>query len=301
MLRASARVAPPQPDAGRSPAIDALATTAVLCAALLHAGWNAALKRQSDPLLGVAGLAAGSVALALVALPWLPLPHADAWPWIAGSICVHIPYQVALASAYKRGELGTLYALMRGLPPMIVAIVGTTLLADLTGDTLGRQAMVGIALVCLGLLTLLRSRPQSRHALAFAAVAACCTATYTLLDGLGSRASLHPVSYVLWHSALQGSVLIAVVAARRGVATLRASLRREAATALIGGVASVIAYGLALWAMSRAPIATVAALRETSVIFAAWIGVWLFGEPIGWRRVVATLLVVAGGVVLRSA
>lgn len=273
----------------------------MLCAALLHAGWNAALKRQADPLLGVAGLAAGSVGIALVALPWLPLPHPDGWPWIAASICVHIPYQVALAGAYQRGELGTLYALMRGLPPMLVAIVGTTLLADLTGDTLGLQALVGIGLVCLGLLTLLRTRPQSGHALAFAATAACCTATYTLLDGLGSRASLHPVSYVLWHSALQGLVLVAVVAWRRGVTTLGDSLRREARTALIGGVASVVAYGLALWAMSRAPIATVAALRETSVIFATWIGVWLFGEPIGWRRVAATLLVVAGGIVLRSA
>ena len=273
----------------------------MLCAALLHAGWNAALKRQADPLLGVAGLAAGSVGIALVALPWLPLPHPDGWPWIAASICVHIPYQVALAGAYQRGELGTLYALMRGLPPMLVAIVGTTLLADLTGDTLGLQALVGIGLVCLGLLALLRTRPQSGHALAFAATAACCTATYTLLDGLGSRASLHPVSYVLWHSALQGLVLVAVVAWRRGVTTLGDSLRREARTALIGGVASVVAYGLALWAMSRAPIATVAALRETSVIFATWIGVWLFGEPIGWRRVAATLLVVAGGIVLRSA
>lgn len=280
-------------------AMDAVTTAAVLTAAGLHAGWNAAVKRQADPLLAVAGLAAGGVLCCLLALPWLPRPDAAAWPYLAASVIVHVPYQLALANAYRRGELGTLYALMRGTPPLLVAILTATVLQSATGDRLSPTSLCGVAVLCGGLLALLRARPQPGAALAFAATAAACTATYTLLDGLGARAAGSAAAYVCWHGVVQGSVVVGVVAARLGPGTLGAHLRAQAPLSLGGGVASMLAYALVLWAMTRAPIATVAALRETSVLIAAWLGVWLFGEPQTAHRWVATALVVTGGILMR--
>ncbi len=279
--------------------MDAPTTVAVLTAAGLHAGWNAAVKRQADPLLAVAGLAAGGALCCLIALPWLPRPEAAAWPYLAASVIVHVPYQLALANAYRRGELGTLYALMRGTPPLLVAVLTATILQGATGDRLSATALCGVAVLCGGLLALLRARPQPGAALAFAATAAACTASYTVLDGLGSRAAGSAAAYVCWHGVIQGSAVVAVVAWRAGPRTLSAHLRAQAPIALGGGAASMIAYGLVLWAMSRAPIASVAALRETSVLIAAWLGVWIFGEPQSAQRWLATALVVAGGVLLR--
>lgn len=229
----------------------------------------------------------------LVAMVALPAPAPAAWPWMAVSIGVHLVYFSAMSLAYRGGQLAPLYALMRGTPPLLVALVS----APFVAESLSPQGWVGIVLLCAGLLSLVQGRAARGRTLAFALLSAACTATYTILDGLGSRKAGFAPSYVVWHGALQSAIFAS------GVWWLRRQevvghVRANAVQTWVGGTASIGAYALALWAMGRAPVAMVAALRETSVVFAALLGVVWLREPLGWRRGLAALLVATGAAVM---
>ena len=268
-------------------------TLAVLGAALLHASWNALIKAGGDPQLETIGIAAGSGVVALVIAPWLPAPGSQSWPWLAGSALVHILYFVFLAGAYRWGELSYTYPVMRGGGPMIVALVGALAL----GEVLPLGETLGVAMICVGILAF-ASGKHDRRATWFAAGNAVVIAAYTLIDGQGARASGAPVSYTLWFFAANGLVIVIYGLARRG-RDIPDYLRRHSLRAIAGGSCAVAAYGIALWAMTRAPIAVVAVLRETSVIFAALLGAWLLKEKFTRRRLVATGAVMMGLIALK--
>ena len=266
---------------------------AVLGAALLHAVWNALVKASEDKQLDTYLVAAGSGLLALVLLPFLEPPAAASWPWLAASAAVHILYFVFLAGAYRWGELSYVYPMMRGGGPMIVAASG----ALVFGEVLRSTEWLGLLLVCSGILAFAAGRHDSRatlFALANAAVIGC----YTLIDGAGARASGAPVSYTLWFFAANGVVILLYGLARRGPA-VGAYFRITWKKALLGGACAVGAYGIALWAMTQAPVALVAVLRETSVVFAAVIATFVLKEKMTRRRLVATGAVLVGLVALR--
>ena len=241
-------------------------TLAVLGAALLHAGWNALVKASADKRLDTVAVSAGAGLIALAIAPWLPAPAPESWPWLAGSAAVHILYFLFLAGAYRHGELSYAYPVMRGGGPVIVALVGAVAFNEL----LSLEEISGVALICAGILGF-ASGSHDRRATLFAVANAVVIAAYTLVDGQGARASGAPVSYTLWFFVANGIVITAV-----------------------GGACSLAAYGIALWAMTRAPIALVAVLRETSVIFAAAIGALLLKEKFTRRRLFATGAVMLG-------
>ena len=270
---------------------------AVLFAALLHAGWNVLVKSSSDkamdnaliPLLG-----------SLVALPLLLVvgwPPAAAWPFILASAVIHLGYYTALTGAYKHGDLGLTYPLMRGTAPLLVALSATLTL----GETLSALSWAGVLGVCCGVLALGLSRHalDSPRAVAFALANAVIIALYTVVDGLGVRASGNALQYVLALFALNGWPFALIVLVRRGAVTAWPYARRRWPVALLGGIASLGSYGIALWAMTRAPVATVAALRETSVLFAALLGTWFLKESFTLRRATGTAFIVAGVMALR--
>jgi drug/metabolite transporter (DMT)-like permease len=231
-------------------------------------------------------------------LPFLPVPEPDAWPWLAASLLLHFLYFMALVGAYDAADLSHAYPLMRGVAPLLVAVFSAVLL----DDSLTLAIWAGVALISSGILlpfwltagnkrTLLRS---SSFALANAVV----IAAYTLVDGLGTRLSAHPLSYCLWLFLLDPLPILAVALARhRGGVWRHMQGRWRACT--LGGVLTVSAYGIVLWAMTRAPIAAVAALRETSVVFAALIGSVLLREGFGVPRIVGAVLVACGIAALR--
>jgi len=268
-------------------------TLAVLAAGLLHAGWNALLKSwvRSDPMLDTAVVVAGSSLWGLAVIPITGFPHAAAWPYIATSSVIHFGYYITLAQAYRAGDLTFAYPLMRGTAPLIVAVLGSVFLREMPSAPM----MLGIALISLGIVSIafLHRHKHPRSAANWAFANAALIAVYTLVDGTGARASANPAAYVAWLIFLEGIPFVVWVVARRGrpaIDYLRASVRNG----LIGGGCSLAAYGIVLWAMTRAPIAAVAALRETSVLFAALIGtVWL-KEGFGWRRAAGAASVVAG-------
>lgn len=270
---------------------------AVLFAALLHASWNAMVKSSRDKALDTAVI---HVLGALVALPFLlaaGLPARAAWPYIAGSLVIHVAYYIALTGAYQHGELGLTYPLMRGTAPLLVALSASVTV----GETLSPLAWCGVAGVCAGVLGLGLSRHamDSPRAVAFALANAVVIALYTVVDALGARASGEPLRYVLLLFALDGWPFAALVLMRRPAAVWWPYARARAPVALLGATASLGAYGIALWAMTRAPVAVVAALRETSVLFAALLGTWLLKEEFTARRVVATAAIAAGVMALR--
>ena len=266
---------------------------AVLAAALLHASWNALVKASADKQLDTIAVAVGSGLIALALAPWLPVPAAASWPWLAASALVHILYFVFLAGAYRWGDLSYTYPIMRGGGPMIVAFCG----ALVFGEVLEPVHWVGVVLICAGILAF-ASGSHDRRATLFALANAVVIAGYTLIDAKGARLSGAPVSYTLWFFAANGAVIGGMGLLQRG-RDLPAYCRRHGLRAGLGGLFAVAAYGIALWAMTRAPVALVAVLRETSVIFAALLGALFLGERFTRRKLVATGAVMFGLVALK--
>jgi drug/metabolite transporter (DMT)-like permease len=268
-------------------------TLAVLAGALLHAAWNTLVKSSQDKELDTYAVAGGSGLLALFALPFLALPAAASWPWLAASSAVHILYFLFLAGAYRHGELSYVYPIMRGGGPMIVAASGALVFAEV----LRPGEWVGVVLIC-GSILALASGTHDRRATLYAVANAAVIGAYTLIDAQGARASGAAVSYALWFFAAMAVVILAIGGARRGAALPR-YLARHWPRALAGGACSVGSYAIALWAMTLAPVALVAALRETSVVFAAVLAALVLKEKLTRRRLVATGAVLAGLVLLK--
>jgi drug/metabolite transporter (DMT)-like permease len=268
-------------------------TLAVLGAGFLHASWNAILKSSAggDAVLDTAAVVGGASLWGLVVLPFVALPDPAAWKYIAASSIIHFGYYVTLAHAYRTGDLSFAYPLMRGSAPLIVTVLGSLILRELPGP----QMAAGIVLISAGILSIafVQRRKHSPAAAYWAFANAAIIACYTLVDGAGARASGNAVSYVIWLIFLEGLPFMAWVAARRGRPAID-YLRRSGRTAILGGGFSLAAYGIVLWAMTRAPIAAVAALRETSVLFAALIGSLILKEGLGWRRLAGAASVVVG-------
>lgn len=271
---------------------------AVLGAALLHASWNALLKRRGEPLLATVLVVAGSASVAIVLLPWLPAPARDSWPFIAASGVVQTIYYLLLIETYRDGQVSHAYPLMRGCAPLLVALVN----GPLTGDRLSAGQWAAMLLICGGVLAQWLAAPAhgARRTTVFALLTAGVIAAYTLIDGQGVRRSGAPAAYTLWIFLLTGAGVCAWTARGR-VRALVAFARANPLVAPLGGLASVGSYGIALWAMTRAPVAAVAALRETSILFATAIAAFILREPVGRARLAAVALIACGAVAMRLA
>ena len=279
---------------------------AVLLGALLHAGWNALVKSSGDKPLDTAlvHFMGAIVALPLLALTGLPGPAG--LPYIAASLLIHIGYYTALAGAYQHGDLGLTYPIMRGFAPLLVALGSGSLL----GEAPSAAAWAGVLGITLGVALVGLAHPgealHHRKALLYAFANAGIIALYTVVDGLGVRAEVaaggDALRYVMLLFVLDGISYPLLVWLRRGPAgrpVILAYARQRWPLAALGGSASIGSYAIALWAMTRAPVASVAALRETSVLFAALLGTWLLKEKFGLQRALGTVVIVAGVVALR--
>jgi drug/metabolite transporter (DMT)-like permease len=269
---------------------------AVLAAAVLHAVWNALIRGRA----GDAGVASAGLSLTWAALGWPLALLAGGLPREAvASVCasavVHVVYFSLLTLAYRNGELSLVYPVARGVPPVLVALGSAWL-----GEPLAGPGVVGIGLVATGVLLLGPRGRAGGRAVALALGCAACTATYTLVDGLGVRAAGDAFAYTAWLVALQGTLFSAGALALRG-RPFAARVWEGRRVAVVSGVLSALGYGAALWGMTSAPVAAVAALRETSVLFAALIAVVWLGEPLGRRRAAGVAIVATGAAFLRFA
>ena len=281
----------------------------VLVAAVLHVTWNTLVKLSSDGYLATVLIAAAGAVLCGAVLPFLPSMHAAAWINVAGSVALQSLYYPLVAATYRAGDMSQTYPLMRGSAPLLVALLA----GPLIGERLDVAQWAGVLLICAGILAMaLRRRPvgpvpkeplrrsfRPSRATGLALLTAVVIAAYTVVDGVGSRASGAPVTYTAWIF-LFTAVPMLVVAVTRSRRALLELARRQWWLALIGGPANVGAYGLVLVAVTRAPVASVAALRETSILFATVVARFVLKERVDRYRVGGTVLIAVGAVVLRS-
>lgn len=270
----------------------------VLLGALLHASWNAMVRSSQDKLLDTVLIVTGAGIVALAGLPFMAMPAPASWPYLAASVLVHVGYFALVAMAYHDGELSFAYPLMRGTAPMFSAIAAALLL----DESPSLNGWLGILFICGGVLLLafdaLRTGTFSGKAASYAFGNAAVIVIYTLIDGMGARLSGAAFSYTAWMLMLTAIPMLAACRMKlrpEVFGYLSANWRK----ALLGGALSLGAYGLALWAMTRAPIALVAALRETSVVFALLIAALFMRERITRLRYGAVAVVLAGVVAMR--
>lgn len=294
--------------------LDPLVIMLLLAAALMHATWNAILKSDRGDRLATFGviMAMGTLQGGVL-VPFLPMIDPAAWKWAACSVAIHILYYVFLLKAYAYGDLSHAYPIARGSGPLLVALFSGRLL----GEALRVQDVLGVVLLSAGLIALAlpersgretgaaspETRRRHRLATMFALLTGVTIAVYIIADGLGVRAAgptlEHKISYIAWLNLLEGPWLLLFAIWRRPRAVL-AYLRTNWHRGVAGGMVAHGGYGIAIWALSQGPMAHVAALRETSVLFGALMGALLLGESFGRRRVAAAGVIVAGLVLMNA-
>jgi drug/metabolite transporter (DMT)-like permease len=268
----------------------------VLLAALLHASWNVGVRAGADRRRETALVVAGGAVLGGAMLPFMPLPSSASWRYLLTSAVLNAVYFALIAEAYARGGVALAYPLMRGTAPMLAALAAWRLI----GEALPAQAWLGIAAICGGIILLARRHklPGERVAVRLALANSVIIAAYTLNDAIGARISGSPLAYTVWLLPLT-AVPTLLWLHRRGPPQL--PTWREAQRGL-GGAACVIgSYALVLYAMTQAPVAPVAALRETAILFGVMLARLLLGERPGARGWGGALTIAAGAALLKFA
>lgn len=273
---------------------------AILAAAFCHAGWNSILKLNLAPF---AALVLINVACAIVVAPItlvVPFPAIDAWPYLISSLVIHALYYVGLTEAYRTGDLGQVYPIARGSAPLLTALAAYLWM----GENPGALGWLGIAVLASGIVMLsLRGQgsvmPLEFRAVSFALLTAVAISFYTVVDGIGARVSGSAASYIAWLFLLDGVMMLVLGVICFGHARLWSHFRSDWKKLMLGGTMALLSYGTAIWAMTLAPIAMVAAVRETSVLFAAALGIVVLRETIIPARILAAGIVLTGLVLVR--
>jgi drug/metabolite transporter (DMT)-like permease len=272
---------------------------AVLFAAACHAGWNALIKVGLDPLSTTTLISIGSGIVALAFAPLVGMPASEAWPWLFASVVIHLVYFASLIESYRTGDLGQVYPIARGSAPLMTAAVTSIFV----GEKLSALGWTGIVALVTGVLLL--SARGGRHlaeidrrAIGFALFTALTICAYSVVDGIGARLSANPNGYSVGLFIGIAVVMVPYALYRDGRDVIPA-MQRFWMRGFAGGALQVLSYGIAIWAMTAAPIAIVATLRETSVLFGAAIAVVVLKEPLRAVRVMAACLIVCGLILIR--
>lgn len=273
---------------------------AVLGAALLHAAWNALVKGGLDKTLSIGAVVLGHLPIALIVLPFVPLPTIESLPYLAAGILLHAGYQLFLMKSYQAGDLTQVYPIARGVAPLIVTLFSVAVL----GVHLEPLQLLAVVIIGGGIISLAMVRKadgqRNRAAALLALTTGLFIASYSLVDGLGARIAGTSLGYYSWLSIGNG-ILTAVYLAVRSPGTMRAIATRGKRVFILGGGASFVAYAIVTWAFTQAPIALVTALRETSIVFALLIGVLFLKERLDLIKVFSTLTTLLGAALLRFA
>ncbi|MBC9716823.1 EamA family transporter [Streptomyces sp. TRM66268-LWL] len=274
---------------------------AVVLAAVTHASWNAIAHHIKDQLLAFTLLSGGGALIGTVLACFAPLPAAGAWWALITSALLHVAYQALLMRSFTLGDFGQMYPIARGSAPLVVTVAAALFL----DERIGGLQLAGVAVACAGLVGLalwgIRGSRPHWPALLAAVATGLSIAAYTVVDGVGVRASGTPLGYVAWLMILEGLAIPAYALLRHG-RQLPSLLRPYAVRGLLGAGLSVLAYGLVLWAQTRAALAPIAALRESSIIVGAAIGAVFFKERFGLPRIAAAGVMVVGiGLMLGAA
>jgi drug/metabolite transporter (DMT)-like permease len=273
---------------------------AVLGAAFLHASWNALVKGGADKTLNLGAVILGHVPPALVAIPFVPLPATESLPYLFIGIGLHFGYQFFLINSYKIGDLTQVYPIARGSAPLIVSLVSVLFL----GVTLESQEILAVLLIAGGIisLALVRRADQQRNGKAalLALVTGGFIASYSLVDGLGARVAGTSLGFFAW-LAIGNAMVMALFLRTMAPGTLTKIALNARFLFLVGGAASFLAFAIVTWAFTQAPIALVTALREISIVFALFFGVFFLKEQLSLTKLLSTIATICGVILLRYA
>ena len=273
---------------------------AVLGAAFLHAAWNAIVKSGADKTLSVSSVTMGHTPLALISLAFVPLPDLESMPYLIAGIALHFGYQIFLIHSYKIGDLTQVYPIARGSAPLIVSLVSVVFL----GVTLQSQEVLAIMLIAGGIISLALVRHTDQQRNGKAALLALITggfiASYSLVDGLGARIAGTSLGFFAW-LAIGNALTMALYLRIRAPGTLSRMATSGKRLFILGGAASFVAFAIVTWAFTQAPIALVTALREISIVFALFFGVFFLKEKLSLMKLMSTMATICGAILLRFA
>lgn len=277
--------------------MDTFVFAIVIFAAFSHAAWNAIVKNGANSTLTTVLVAAFGTLIAACVLPFTIQPDRESWLFIFASVILQVIYFTLVGHIYRIAEMSQTYPLMRGTAPLLVAFLGIAII----GENITLQAWVGIFFICIGILVIaLKSDHSSTKGIWLALLNALIIAAYTLVDGIGVRLSHSPISYVLWIMLFQGILLVGW----RFIDNYSDFINYTKVywhVGIIGGLGMMASYGLALWAMTFLPVVVVAALRETSILFAMIISAVFLKEKLTIANMIASFLIVSGVITLRLA
>ncbi|AXE94864.1 DMT family transporter [Paraburkholderia terricola] len=270
----------------------------VLLAALLHASWNAMLHGNEDRFLSMTWMSIAIAAVSTLVILFTPLPASAAWPYIVASGIVHIVYNVTLVRSYRRNDLAQAYPIARGSSPLLVTL-GAALFAH---EVIRPSQVLGILMISGGIIAIALERFHvSRAGLRAALTTGATIAVYTVIDSIGVRLSGgEALAYTAWMFLFYWLMPLLFVALR-GVTALWPPVRSapvSIGSSLVGGLVSIAAYGIVIWALQSGATGTISALRETSVVFAVLIGRVFLREAVSAKRWIACMIVAAGAVCL---
>jgi drug/metabolite transporter (DMT)-like permease len=266
----------------------------VLFAALLHASWNALLRSGNDRLWSMTVMCIAIAIVCAVAAAFMVPPAMESWSYALLSGLLHVGYNLFLVRSYRVGDLGQIYPISRGSSPVLITL-GAAVFA---GESISPGELLGVALVSGGIVSLaFKGRSLSVPSLPYALGTGCFIAAYSVVDGIGARLSGAPLSYAVWMCALWGVLMPVVYIGLRGPRSLF-SVRPGMVTAIGGGLVSLLAYAMVIYAMNEAPLGAVSALRETSVLFALLIGYVFLGETLTARRILACVVIASGTLII---
>jgi drug/metabolite transporter (DMT)-like permease len=271
----------------------------VLMAALLHATWNALLKSGHDKFTDTILLSIGAGIVSAIILPFLPAPATASWNLLAASFVMQLVYYCLLAAVYKMGDFSFAYPLMRGSAPLFTGIVSHFYLHE----KLSQHGWIALFFICGGILSLfidnLCKKIFQPKLILFALLNATVIAAYTLLDGMGVRLSGHTLSYVLWVFLLNG-IGMGIIGWLFNRPAMKIISGKTLLKGVLTGTLGIISYGLALWAMTKAPISLIAGLRETSILFGITIATLVLKERFSMIRGIAVLLIMSGTIIMKA-
>lgn len=271
----------------------------LLLAAVIHASWNAINKASRDPLLSMTTLTVSGGLTAGLLIPFVPPLDPAAFPWLAASAALHFAYQLSLVHAYSLGDLSQVYPIARGTAPLGIALFAA-LSANEVPSPAGGLGLVIASGAIVNLAGAGSRVTRSRKAVLAALQTALLISLYTVVDGHGVRSTPLSLSYIVWMSLIDSIPMLILALWRRQGQVLR-FLRSDGPRNVAGGILATLGYGIVMAAMNHGAMASVASMRETSVIFAAAIGTRLLGEPFGLRRVIASLALAGGLILVQSA
>ena len=267
---------------------------AVIVAALFHATWNTILKSQPNRFIGILTMMATTTTLGVAGAIYYGAPPQDSLVYLGVSVCLHIAYNFMVVTCYRLGDISHVYPIFRGAAPPIAAAAGYLWLAEVPP----LLVCLGIAVISCGVLSMVGGISKNSKAVLAALATACVIASYSVVDAQGARTAGNPVQYLCWLMMLVGPLFALTMLSQRGAWSVAKVRPRHLLLAVAGGILSILAYGLVIYAYTKAQVAAVAALREVSILFGALAGMLLLNEPKPISRIVGTCLIFVGTIII---